>query len=57
MTVKEMNLGESINILEPGRLMHRCGTQLPPGRMKMCLLDGRMIKDGDSGIQSSQQQE
>jgi hypothetical protein len=49
MTIKKMILGDSNKILQPGKLMRRYGTQLPPGRLGIHLLDGRMKKVGDTG--------
>jgi ribonuclease HI len=52
MTVREVNLGESSKILTPGRLMIRCGTELPPGTLKACLVDASIRTDGSIGMRS-----
>jgi hypothetical protein len=57
LTVRKINLGRSAMILQPGRLMQRCGTQLPPGKLMMCLVDAGMKKDGVIGIKSLQRLE
>jgi hypothetical protein len=56
MTVRRVNLGESKRILVPGKLMLRCGTELPPGTMVMCLLDASTKRVGSTGITLSPQQ-
>jgi ribonuclease HI len=49
MTKKKIDLGQSATILQAGRFMQRYGTQLPPGRLVIHLVDGTTRKDGHSG--------
>jgi ribonuclease HI len=40
ITIRHVELGKSIDILQPGAWMQRTGLQLPPGTLRMCLVQG-----------------
>jgi hypothetical protein len=40
VTIRFINLGRSVDILQPGSRMIANGTQLPPGTLLMCHVDG-----------------
>jgi hypothetical protein len=50
ITLQQVDLGKSNEILHPGPHMTRAGTQLPPGTLLMCSVDGSINRDGICGI-------
>jgi hypothetical protein len=49
ITLRQVDLGKSTDILQPGPHMMRAGTQLPPGTLLMCHVDGSIKMDGICG--------
>jgi ribonuclease HI len=51
VTIRQIEIGQAEDILQPGPQMIRTGTQLPPGTILMCLVDGSTNSDGTCGIE------
>jgi hypothetical protein len=52
MMIKSVNLGESSKVLIPGKLMLCYGSELPPGTIMACFVDGSTRMVGTSGMRS-----